>query len=131
MNVIAGMEAGEGLGNSLGQGQRWGAGRRGEGDDARFERRYGSEDDDGSSSGSSSSSSSSSRDSTSSRRRSNNSNSCRNGSTCGSDREPFFSLERLLEVVNGEGWPGVKAAIFGTFSIDIRYGAVRYGMVWY
>ena len=43
-------------------------------------------------------------------------------------------------MVSGEGWPGVKAAIFGTFSVDIRYGTVtvlygtiRYGVdrAWY
>lgn len=32
----------------------------------------------------------------------------------------FFSLERLVEVVTGDGWPGIKAAVFGTFSVDMR-----------
>ena len=34
---------------------------------------------------------------------------------------PFFSLERLVEIVNGEGWPGIKAAVFGTFSLEMGY----------
>lgn len=32
---------------------------------------------------------------------------------------PFFSLERLVEVVSDGGGPGMKAAIFGTFSLDM------------
>ncbi|CBJ30303.1 conserved unknown protein [Ectocarpus siliculosus] len=32
---------------------------------------------------------------------------------------PFFSLERLVDVVSGKGGPGIKAAIFGTMSLQI------------
>lgn len=37
-----------------------------------------------------------------------------------------FSLAKLVEVVSGGGgggedWPGIKAAVFGTFSMDMRY----------
>ncbi|CAM9232085.1 unnamed protein product [Ectocarpus sp. 13 AM-2016] len=32
---------------------------------------------------------------------------------------PFFSLERLVDVVSGNGGPGIKAAIFGTMSLQI------------
>ncbi|CAN0233857.1 unnamed protein product [Pylaiella littoralis] len=54
----------------------------------------------------------------------NNSNSRRGGGedypeAGGYANGPFFSLERLVEVVSDEGWPGIKAAIFGTFSLDI------------
>lgn len=34
---------------------------------------------------------------------------------------PFFSLERLVEVVSGDDWPDIKAALFGTFSLEIGY----------
>ena len=32
---------------------------------------------------------------------------------------PFFSLERLVEVVSGDSGPGIKAALFGTFSLEM------------
>eukprot|EP00903_Cladosiphon_okamuranus_P020333 g18655.t1 len=32
---------------------------------------------------------------------------------------PFFSLERLVDVVSGDGRPGIKAALFGTFSLEM------------
>lgn len=31
-----------------------------------------------------------------------------------------FSLQELVGVVTGAGWPGIRAAIFGTFSLDMR-----------
>ncbi|CAM9874531.1 unnamed protein product, partial [Discosporangium mesarthrocarpum] len=38
------------------------------------------------------------------------------------DGRPYFSLQTLIRLVNdeGEGWPGIQAAIFGTFSLGIR-----------
>ncbi|CAN0035094.1 unnamed protein product, partial [Ascophyllum nodosum] len=32
----------------------------------------------------------------------------------------FFSLRRLVEVVTGDGWPGLKGVILGTYSLDLR-----------
>lgn len=40
---------------------------------------------------------------------------------------PFFSLERLVDVVSGNGGPGIKAAIFGTMSLQIGYVSSRFG----
>ena len=145
----------QGLGR--GQGQDWGKGRIHEGDDGKFEQKCGGSDDDedggygsNSSSGSRSSSEISSSGSSSSGgngkgrisssarggkfnsgrdRGSNNTNSSENDGASSNNRGPLFSLERLLGVVRGKGWPGVKAAIFGTFSIDIRYGTVPCGRV--
>lgn len=45
----------------------------------------------------------------------------------GKEREEgglLFSLERLVAVLSGEGWPDIEAAVFGTFSINMRYGTV-------
>lgn len=39
----------------------------------------------------------------------------------GYENGPFFSLERLVEVVSGDGRPGIKAALFGTFSLEMGY----------
>ena len=36
----------------------------------------------------------------------------------------FFSLRRLVEVVTGDGWPGLKGVILGTYSLDLRWGEV-------
>lgn len=40
---------------------------------------------------------------------------------------PFFSLERLVDVVGGNGGPGIEAAIFGTMSLQIGYVSSRFG----
>ncbi|CAM9499556.1 unnamed protein product [Choristocarpus tenellus] len=38
-----------------------------------------------------------------------------------SDGRPYFSLQKLVRLVNeGDGWPGIKAALFGTYSLGIR-----------
>lgn len=37
----------------------------------------------------------------------------------------FFSLKRLLDVVTGDGWPGLKGMILGTFSLNMRYATQR------
>lgn len=42
----------------------------------------------------------------------------RGGSSSSND---FFSLEKLVHVVSGDGRPGIKAAIFGTFSLEMGY----------
>lgn len=50
------------------------------------------------------------------------------------DMRKRFSLARLVELVSGaggrsgdEGWPGIEAAIFGTFSLDMRWVCRRFG----
>lgn len=43
----------------------------------------------------------------------------------GRRRKITFSLGKLVEVVNADGWPGIKAAVFGTFSLEMRCCTTR------